>query len=495
VLGDREGPPGVRDPHVAAVTEAGETSDGLVYLVMAPFDGTLLADLVQPGTTRPPGEVAELVRQAAEGLAAAHAAGVAHGALSLTSLMVVGGPPRIVVLDLGLAALLRERAPAGKILRHLDPHTTAPEVLAGAAPDARSDVYSLGAVAHRLLTGFLPTGGSGVGPPTMATTALPAEIRAVLDAALAPSPADRLDGVRALAAALAPATADRLDGVQALAAALAAAAAPASIVVRPTARRRSHASPSTATMWTGRRMLWAALGLAVTVALLRIVGTRAPASRSSDDESGLISALPPITAPTRLAVHPSARPVPGGSNRPVAVRRPMLLPGQRVPPGMKPELVPPVIEPDVGPPAVSPPTDAPRDTTTAARALVVPTPTSPAASQSASDAMLARVAASQAVGQVARAVEARDLAALTAALPELTDDARTGWAQLFEVARDLRGTLTVRDVVVRGVMADAQIAGAYEFWNRSLNRRERVPIAAQATLVRDVGGWRMRAWR
>ena len=49
---DREGRPGVRDPHVAAVTEAGETSDGLVYLVMAPCDGTLLADLVQPGTTR-----------------------------------------------------------------------------------------------------------------------------------------------------------------------------------------------------------------------------------------------------------------------------------------------------------------------------------------------------------------------------------------------------------------------------------------------------------
>jgi hypothetical protein len=106
-----------------------------------------------------------------------------------------------------------------------------------------------------------------------------------------------------------------------------------------------------------------------------------------------------------------------------------------------------------------------------------------------------RQAASLAVGEVARAVEARDLAALIAALPELTDEARTGWAQLFEVARDLRGTLTVRDVVVRGVMADAQIAGAYEFWNRSLNRRERVPIAAQATLVRDVGGWRMRGWR
>ena len=513
VLGDREGPPGIRDPHIAAVTEAGETSDGLVYLVMAPFDGTLLADLVQPGTSLPPGEVGELVRQAAEGLAAAHAAGVAHGALSLTSLMVVGGAPRIVVLDLGLAALLRERAPAGKILRHLDPHTTAPEVLAGAAPDARSDVYSLGAVAHRLLTGFLPTarfwrrathdGG---------TAALPAEIRAVLDAALAPAPAERLDGVRALAAALAPAIADRLDGVRALAAALAAAAAPAVVVVRPAARRLSRASRSTGTTWTRRRTLWAALGLALTVGLLRLAGTQAPGSRSSaieqageatadagaeDDESGIISALPPLTAPTRLALRPSDRPAPGGSSRPrpIAGRRAMLLPGQRVPPGMEPEPVPSVIEPDVGPPAVSPPTAQSRDSTTDARVLVAPTLPSPVAPEGAGDAMLARAAASQAVGQVARAVEARDLAALAAALPELTDEARTGWAQLFEVARDLRGTLTVHDVVVRGVMADAQIAGAYDFWNRSLNRRERVPISAQATLVRDVGGWRMRAWR
>jgi hypothetical protein len=420
--------------------------------------------------------------------------------------MVVGSPPRIVVLDLGLAALLRQRAPAVQVLRHLDPRTTAPEVLAGAAPDPRSDVYSLGAVAHRLLTGYLPDRGVAGGPATTAAGALPAAVRAVLDTALAPAPADRL-GVRALAAALAAA----------IPLPYTPAAVRPPVIARSSAHHRRNASRWAGAAWTRNRAQVAALGLALSAALLWIVGTGTLTLRSSsseavrqelpdaaveDEESGNVSDQPPATEPPRPAVRPTAPREPDASKqpRPVAVRRPMLLPGQRE--SSDAELEP---EPDVGPePAADVVTDvSPAPTPTvpepARDSTALPTDPEPAdepaAPDATRDAMLAHAAASQAIGQVARAVEARDLVALRLALPELTDEARTGWAQLFEVARDLRATLTVRDVVVRGVLADAQVAGTYEFWNRSLNRWERVPILAQATLVRDVGGWRMSAWR
>jgi len=140
--------------HVFDVTQEGDRC----YVVMEYVEGENLDKLIQRRGKLPVREALEYVRQATEGLAHAHDSGIIHGDLKPSNLLLEGGGT-LKILDFGQSRLFT--APAGGADESREVPTLAarmfqsPEVrgTADRAPDARSDVYSLGSVLCFLLSG------------------------------------------------------------------------------------------------------------------------------------------------------------------------------------------------------------------------------------------------------------------------------------------------------------------------------------------------------
>jgi serine/threonine-protein kinase len=173
--------------HVCPVYDHGE-SDGRPFLVMAFVEGGTLADRLQDlGRFEDVREVVLLVRQAAEGLAALHAAGVIHRDLKPSNILLDHeGTP--LLSDFGVARLRDGAGLTADGALVGTPDYMAPEQADEGASAARepADVYSLGAVLYHLLTGRKPFEGNtvqvlrqlGVTPPP------PSTLRSCLDPGL-----------------------------------------------------------------------------------------------------------------------------------------------------------------------------------------------------------------------------------------------------------------------------------------------------------------------
>ena len=131
------------------------------FLTMEFLPGETLAATVEREGRLSPEAALPLLEQMAEALDAAHRAGVIHRDFKPSNVMLVPGVegPRAVVTDFGLA---RSFVPAGDttatqtgtVMGTLD--YMAPELLSGGAASIASDVYALGTVAYKMITGALP---------------------------------------------------------------------------------------------------------------------------------------------------------------------------------------------------------------------------------------------------------------------------------------------------------------------------------------------------
>jgi serine/threonine-protein kinase len=197
-------------PNTVEIYDYGRTENGTFYYVMELLNGLSLADLVARHGPVSPGRAIFLIRQACGALAEAHARGLVHRDLKPANIFAARRGHLhdfVKLLDFGLVLPPPDSSsaePSGD--RHIagSPQYMAPEQVTGEArPDARTDLYGLGAVAYCLLTGRAPFTGAtpmavmvavardDVEPPSRVRPGLPADLESVVLRCLAKSPADR----------------------------------------------------------------------------------------------------------------------------------------------------------------------------------------------------------------------------------------------------------------------------------------------------------------
>lgn len=203
----------ISHPHVVALHDVREHESGW-YVVMELFAGGSLRGLLQERGALPVLDALSLARQAAEGLAAAHALGIVHRDVKPDN-MLVNEHGELKLVDFGLAFMTAEArlTTGGQVF--MTPHYSSPEQVLGEAVDGRADVFSLGAVLQELLVGAPAFEGGSTSailyrilnhtppPPPPRLAALAPPVRDVVARCLAREPRDRFASCASLASELA----------------------------------------------------------------------------------------------------------------------------------------------------------------------------------------------------------------------------------------------------------------------------------------------------
>ena len=204
------------------IFDYGYTDDGTFYYVMEYLAGWTLEDLVRAHGPLPPGRLVHVLRQVCAALREAHAIGLIHRDIKPANIIACnrGGVPDLVkLLDFGLVRHTGTRGRDALVtspgLLTGTPAYMSPEQASGDELDARSDIYSLGAVAYYLATGEMPFVRrtsmqvlmahlrEAPQPPRELRRSLPADLEAIILRCLAKDPRDRFADAEALDRALA----------------------------------------------------------------------------------------------------------------------------------------------------------------------------------------------------------------------------------------------------------------------------------------------------
>lgn len=150
---------GLQHPSIVSIFDYGTLPDGGAYLVMELVRGEDLRTVLQREGRIGLPRALRILSAVCEAVEAAHRDGVLHGDLKPENILLPGDGVEAKVLDFGLAKVVPDPAllNAGGVIFGT-PAYMAPERLRGLEPDARSDIFSLGAVAFEMLTGELPFG-------------------------------------------------------------------------------------------------------------------------------------------------------------------------------------------------------------------------------------------------------------------------------------------------------------------------------------------------
>jgi eukaryotic-like serine/threonine-protein kinase len=282
--------------HVVSVFDfvADNDSDAR-WLVMEYVDGITLAQVIRRGGPLAPDVAAPLLRQVADALAAAHAAGILHRDVKPSNILV-DRTWQLKLTDFGIARIESDASLTQTGMLTGSPAYLAPEVVTGGRPDQSGDVWSLGATLFYVLSGRPPY---DVGDNVMSTLyrivnedppRLPdaGSLAPLLEATLVKEPSQRWSMAQVRDFLSAPPEQDQ-DATQVLSAVAAPPVAPAPPPrpvepVEPPSRRR----PSTKVLLAGAGVLVALLLAGVLVAVLNNGG-----SSPKDD-----TASPPTKQPS-----------------------------------------------------------------------------------------------------------------------------------------------------------------------------------------------------
>ena len=388
----------IQSNYVVRAYDVGVLPSGQLYIVMEHLAGDDLEHLVQREGPVPWSRLAPMAVQICNGLSAAHKRGTIHRDIKPQNCFRVsidGNPDHIKLIDFGIARDANAEqglTQDGMILG--TPEYMAPElVVAGNPPDARSDIYALGAMLYKLVTGNPPFRGrdaldtlyqhrnTPVVPPSQAapTLNIPAACDEILMRALAKAPADRYATVDDMAEALRDSvgmpprtgvTLPEIVGAQALRASTPTGriATQSAAAVEPTSPGRLGQSQEVATselrpvttrdiLFRGATLLsmslffgvasWLAAPAAPHTPTLAVASKPEPPAEAKQPET--TPETKPEPAPTTLDAPPVVTP-PTDTAAPVA--------DTATPPVDPPPVDPPVVDP-VDKPVDPPPTDPP----------------------------------------------------------------------------------------------------------------------------------------
>jgi serine/threonine-protein kinase len=153
-------------PNAVGIYDIGEEADGFVYIAMEYVDGEQLSKIIEREGFLTPLRAANIIRQVAGALDAAHQLKIVHRDLKPDNIMIckrAGKVDWVKVVDFGIAKQTQHGFGYQSVTRRGlilgTPEYMAPEQLLREPLDSRTDVYSLGLVAYKILTGKLPFTG------------------------------------------------------------------------------------------------------------------------------------------------------------------------------------------------------------------------------------------------------------------------------------------------------------------------------------------------
>lgn len=151
----------LRHPRAAMIYDSGTLPDGRLYIVMEYVEGTTLADILKRDGRLPYKKAVDIAVSICDVLGEAHSVGIIHRDLKPANIML--NNQGVFVLDFGIAKLLNQDNAESMRLSmtgsgHLvgTPFYMSPEQCLGEPVEARSDLYSLGALLYEMLSGRPP---------------------------------------------------------------------------------------------------------------------------------------------------------------------------------------------------------------------------------------------------------------------------------------------------------------------------------------------------
>lgn len=192
---------GIDHPRIVRVLDVGR-DEGWVFLAMEPLDGrpaqVHARSTGRPGNPRRTAEAVRVVRAVAEGLDVLHGRGILHRDVKSSNVLVLrdGG---VRLLDLGVARFGPQDGIEGGTQAY-----ASPEQRRGEVQDPRSDLYGLGVLLHRMITGHLVTETVEVLRSELSFLGVGRGLGELLLALLAPERADRPPDARTVVSALEP---------------------------------------------------------------------------------------------------------------------------------------------------------------------------------------------------------------------------------------------------------------------------------------------------
>lgn len=211
----------IKSEHIAKVLDFGRTPEHYPYMVLEYLEGEDLSEKLTKTGPFAIVDAADMVLQALEGLAKAHALGIVHRDLKPANLFISkasGDAGHVKVLDFGISKTVSEGSTSLTSTRSTlgSPTYMSPEQLRSSkSVDARADIWSVGVILYELLTGSLPFDGETVGEvfsniietqpkrPTELRAEIPAALEIAILRCLEKKPENRFASVAELAEVLA----------------------------------------------------------------------------------------------------------------------------------------------------------------------------------------------------------------------------------------------------------------------------------------------------